>query len=343
MRILVAGNHVPFIHGGGEYHMQNLRSELERRGHIVELIRIPFKFQPESDINRSMNFCENYDFSIPNGQQVDCVISLQFPAYGIRHPKHIVWVMHQHRSVYELYNLQPITPEIEQLKQDVTEYDNRVLAKAFKLYANSGRVAARLKTYNNLSAEPLYHPPPHADKFFCKSALDYVFAPSRLEKLKRQDLLIEAARYIKTPVNIIIAGIGGQQQSLQQLINKHQLNHKVRLIGRITEEEKFCYYANSLCVYFAPFDEDYGYITLEAWLSSKPVITANDSGGPTELVTHEFDGWVSEPSPREIAQIIDQAWHDKSKTKLMGEAGRQSFEDKQIHWDNVIDRLLSDD
>ena len=30
---------------------------------------------------------------------------------------------------------------------------------------------------------------------------------------------------------------------------------------------------------FAPFDEDYGYVTLEAFEARKPVVTASDSGG----------------------------------------------------------------
>lgn len=343
MKILVTGNHVPFIHGGAEYHQQNLVTELKKRGHEVELMRIPFKFQPESDVIRAMDFCKDYDLSLPNGHKVDRVISLQFPAYGIRHPKHVVWVMHQHRAVYELFDQQPQTDAMQQLKQQITNYDNEVLSKAYRLYANSGRVAERLKHYNDLDATPIYHPPPNVDRFFTAPAMDYIFAPSRLETLKRQSLLIEAARYTESPVKFIIAGTGGQLKSYKQLIDQYQLQDKVRLVGHISEEQKLSYYANSLCVFFAPYDEDYGYITLEAWLSSKPVITANDSGGPTELVEHQKNGWILEPKVEEIAKTIDQAWHDKEKTAQMGLTGRQSFDDKQINWDSVIERLLSDD
>ena len=35
---------------------------------------------------------------------------------------------------------------------------------------------------------------------------------------------------------------------------------------------------------FAPFDEDFGYVTLESFLAHKPVITATDAGGPLEFV-----------------------------------------------------------
>lgn len=342
MRILITANHVPFIQGGGEYHMHNLRDELTHRGHQVELLRLPFKFQPENDVLRAMQFCEGFDLNLPNGQQVDRVISLQFPAYGMSHDRHIVWVMHQHRAVYELYDQQVHTPQLAMLRQEIHDYDQRVLAKAYRLFANSGRVAQRLQAFNGLNAEPLYHPPPYTERFVTHAPLDYIFAPSRLEALKRQDLLIEAARYITVPVSIIIAGEGGQKHRYQQLIDQYQLQDKVRLIGRISEAEKLSYYAHSLAVFFAPFDEDYGYITLEAWLSSKPVITAVDSGGPTELITHEQDGWIIEPDAQAIAVTIDQAWQHKQRTIEMGRAGRETYHRKQISWDSVIDRLLSE-
>ena len=40
----------------------------------------------------------------------------------------------------------------------------------------------------------------------------------------------------------------------------------------------------ALGVIFPPLDEDYGYVTLEAMLAAKPVITCTDSGGPLEFV-----------------------------------------------------------
>lgn len=342
MRILVTATHVPFIQGGGEYHMQNLHDQLVQRGHEVELLRVPFKFQPEADVSRAMQFCENFDLNRPNGQSIDRVISLQFPSYGMAHDRHVVWVMHQHRVVYELYDQQPASPALAELKEQIHAYDARVLSKAYRLFANSGRVAQRLAQFNGLTAQPLYHPPPHAERFSRSEPLDYIFAPSRLESLKRQDLLIEAARYLTTPVVLLIAGVGGQQARYQQLIDQYQLQERVRLLGRISESEKLAYYAHSLAVYFAPFDEDYGYITLEAWLSSKPVITATDSGGPAELITHEQDGWIVEPNAQAVAQVIDDAWHHKQKTIEMGRAGRIAYERKDISWDKVVDTLLAD-
>jgi glycosyltransferase involved in cell wall biosynthesis len=56
------------------------------------------------------------------------------------------------------------------------------------------------------------------------------------------------------------------------------------LHGPITERQLIDLYAGALAVVFPPFDEDYGYVTLEAFLARKPVITTTDAGGPLEFV-----------------------------------------------------------
>ena len=50
-------------------------------------------------------------------------------------------------------------------------------------------------------------------------------------------------------------------------------------------------YANALAVVYAPIDEDYGYVTLQAFLAGKPVITSSDSGGVLEWVEDGVTGW----------------------------------------------------
>src|SRR5690606_6929488 len=211
MNIIVTASHTPFIFGGATNHVNGLVDALRREGHNVELMRFPFQFQPESSIHNLMDFCEELDLSQPNGQRVDRVISLQFPGYGVQHPHHVVWVMHQHRMVYELYDEASATPEQQRLREAVVAYDTRVLSRSHYRFANSQRVAQRLQQYNGLQATSLPHPPALAEAFRCATAEPYIFCPSRLETLKRQDLLIEAARHLRSPVAIVIAGTGGQQ------------------------------------------------------------------------------------------------------------------------------------
>jgi glycosyltransferase involved in cell wall biosynthesis len=339
MKIIVTANSVPYIVGGADYHINGLLNNLKLHGHDVEIIRYPFKFTPESAIQQLMHFCQGYDLNYPNGIRVDKVISLQFPGYGIQHDNHTVWLMHQHRAVYELYSQQIPGDSLQQLQQDIVRYDNAVLSAVKTRYANSRRVSQRLKHYNQLDATPLYHPPFGEQHFYTETAKDYIFCPSRLERLKRQDLLIEAARYTQTPVVMIISGEGGQKDYYQSLISQYHLEHKVRLTGLLTEQEKYAFYAYSLAVFFAPFDEDYGYITLEAMLSGKPVITCHDSGGPLEFVEHDVTGYILAPDPKVIAAKIDELYQAKAHAEKLGQQALAHYQAKHINWNHVVQTL----
>jgi glycosyltransferase involved in cell wall biosynthesis len=342
MKLLVTACQVPFIHGGADYHIDGLTSALRRAGHQVEQVRFPFKFTPTGSIEALMRHCEQQDFSAFNGIEIDKVISLQFPGYGVRHPDHRVWIMHQHRAVYELFEQQPNRERLRPFKDEVTAYDNRVLARAARLFANSATVARRLRRFNGLTARPLYHPPPGAERFYCAPPWDYIFFPSRLETLKRQSLLIEAARHLNAPVRIILGGTGGQEPHYRKQIEQAGLSDKVLLTGRFSEAEKYTLYARALAVFFGPFEEDYGYITLEAMLSAKPVITCTDSGGPLEFVRDGETGYICPPEPEAIAAAIDTLYHNKNRAIDMGQAGRAHYHQRNISWSQVVSSLLAD-
>ena len=341
MRILVTANHAPFLHGGGERHVDNLCAALRAGGHEVALFRLPFKFQPESDIARLMAFCDGYDLSAPNGQHVDRVISLQFPGYGMRHPLHVVWLMHQHRAVYELFDAHAATPALAALREDVVAYDRRTLANVARRFANSRRVAERLQHDTGLDAAPLYHPPPDADALVCGEPWNYVVYPSRLESLKRQDLLIEAARLLTCDVKILIGGEGGQHERYQRLIERHDLGDRVRLIGGFSEAERITLYAHALAVVFPPFDEDLGYVTLEAMYAGKPVVTCTDSGGPLEFVVPGETGEVVPPHAEAVAAAIDRLAANPGRARDMGEAGRARIVGMGLSWERVIATLCA--
>ncbi|WPL15600.1 GDP-mannose-dependent alpha-(1-6)-phosphatidylinositol monomannoside mannosyltransferase [Thiorhodovibrio winogradskyi] len=340
MNILVTASHTPFIHGGASYLAQGLVAALRAAGHQVELMGFPFSFQPERDIHRLMDFCAGLDLSAPNGQPVERVISLQFPGYAVAHPHHTLWLIHQHRSVYELYDPNTATPEQSKLREAVIAFDQRYLARIPARFTISQRVADRLQDYSGISARGLLHPPAYAEGYYNAEPQPYLFCPSRLEQLKRQDLLIEAARHLRSPLVILIAGTGGQLSRYQQLIDQYGLHRRVRLLGSVSEAEKIALYANALAVFFAPFDEDYGYITLEAMLAAKPVITCTDSGGPLEFVLPDETGRVVPPDPQAIAAAIDHLHADRQAAIALGRAGRARYEALQLSWPRTVETLL---
>jgi len=340
LKIIIPSVQVPFIEGGAVMMTQGLKNALIEHGHEVQIVTMTFKFSPNEYIIDSINIWKKQDFNEFNGYIIDKVISLQFPAYYVQHPNKTLWLMHQHRAVYDLYDKESAYKESKKLKHIIYQNDTKELQKIKKRYSMSQTISERLQKYNHIDAIPLYHPPLDEDKFYCDESYNYVFFPSRLETLKRQDLLIKAMQYTKTPLKAIIAGIGGQYQNYQNLIDTLHLNHKIKLIGHITQKEKFSFYAHALAVVFPPQDEDYGYITLEAMLSSKPVITCKDSGGALEFVRDNETGFIIEADPKQLALKLDWIYHNRQKSKELGENGLASYRSKNISWHNVVQKLL---
>ena len=113
---------------------------------------------------------------------------------------------------------------------------------------------------------------------------------------------------------------------------------RVQLLGFVSAEELVDLYAGCRAAYYAPLNEDYGYVTVEAFLSRKPVVTTKDAGGPLEFVEDDVSGVVAPPEAAALAQAIDRLWAlPESRLRDMGEAGFARVRD--ISWDHVIDRL----
>ena len=120
-----------------------------------------------------------------------------------------------------------------------------------------------------------------------------------------------------------------------------RLQDRVKFHGRVSEKEKIQLYAHCSAVIYPPFDEDYGYVTLEAMLSSKPVITCDDSGGPLEFIEDGSNGHVVKAEPAMLAQAMIRIREDPAQAAQYGRTGRRSYLDKKITWELVVEKLLA--
>jgi glycosyltransferase involved in cell wall biosynthesis len=227
------------------------------------------------------------------------------------------------------------------VREWIRHCDRRFIPEAKRVFANSKTVAARLRHYNQIESEPLYHPPPRFEQLRNGEQGDYIFYPSRLEPQKRQELLIEAMKFAQTPVNAVLAGRSANLKHYQSLIKQHGVSERVKLLGFVSEPEMIELYANALGVCYLPFDEDYGYVTLEGMLAGKPVVVPSDGGGATEFVEHDQDGFVVEAGPRAIAKSLDALYLDRERARKMGLRGQEKLQAMNLSWQNVVERLIS--
>jgi glycosyltransferase involved in cell wall biosynthesis len=342
MRIVVAEAQVPFVQGGAELHVRALIEQLQRRGHQAEKVAIPFRSQPKAELLSQAAAWRLLDLSSSNGQPIDLLIATRFPTYFARHPRKVAWVIHQHRAAYELcgttYSDFDHTEADLGLRQRLLELDRRMLGECRHVFANAQNTANRLQKFNGVAAQALYHPPPLAERLAPGPYGDYVLVVGRLESVKRADLAIRAFSHVTTPLRLVIVGEGSQRAAAERAVAEAGLTDRVTFAGAAAGDELVRLYGNALAVIYAPFDEDYGYVTLESFLCAKPVITATDSGGTLEFVVDEENGFVCPPDPAAIGAAVNRLAADRALAARLGRAGLTRA--RTVTWDGVVEQLL---
>jgi glycosyltransferase involved in cell wall biosynthesis len=345
MKVAILNNCVPFIAGGAEHLAQALRRKLCEHGHEAMLIRIPFQWNPSEKILDHVLACRLIKL-----HGVDRVIGLKFPAYYVPHDNKVLWMLHQFRQAYDLWGTAyqgiPDTPEGLRIRETIINADNQYLTEAKRIYTNSAVTGERLKKFNGFHSEVLFPPLERSEHFFCAEYGDYMFYPSRVTGGKRQALVVESMRHVKSAVRLVIAGqpeTPADQVTIDNLIRKFQLESRVQFIPRfISEDDKAKLFSASLGCTYVPYDEDsYGYVTLEAFHSRKPVVTCSDSGGVRLLVRNEDTGLVADPNPESLAMAFDHLHENRAEARRLGNAGYELMMSLGINWRTVIERLTS--
>ena len=345
MRVAVVTSAPLFVEGGHLVIARALVQALRDEGHDASMLLTPQnRFGRQGAAYAATWFT---DVGMGDGNTaVDRVISLRYPSYAVRHPNHVVWLNHTMREYYDQWESFSATLSWKaRIKEGVRRTfihaaDRYLLTKNVrKVYAQSRTIAARLQRWGAIPSEVLYPPPPPR-AYRCDGYGDYIFAVSRLAPLKRLSLLVDA---LATPaaggIRAIIAGEGEEHNALAQKIAATGLSSRVTLLGRIDDHEMLDHLARCRAVCFPPYDEDYGFVTAEAFASRKAVVTCSDSGGPAELVVHDVNGKVCAPRPESLAMALRELMDDRSTAERLGSAGFSTV--SKMTWPRAIARLLT--
>jgi glycosyltransferase involved in cell wall biosynthesis len=340
-RIVVAEAQVPFVRGGAELHVDALIEQLRARRFEVEKVAIPFRPQPKSELLAQAAAWRLLDLSSSNGQPIDLLIATRFPTYFARHPRKVAWVIHQHRAAYELcggpYSDFEHTEGDVGLRKRLVELDARMLGECRHVFANAQNTADRLAKFNGVQARALYHPPSLAGRLHPGPFRDYLLVVGRLEPVKRIELAILSLAGLQR-LRLVIVGDGSQRQALEATARDAGVGDRVTFAGNVSGDDLVRLYSEALAVVYTPYDEDFGYVTLEAFLSGKPVVTATDSGGTLEFVTNGENGFVCDPTPESLTAALAQVTADRGVAQRLGEAGRRRAQ--RVTWDGVLEQLL---
>lgn len=344
MKIALCSSYVPFVSGGYRNIVDWLEPVLTDAGHQVEKI-----YLPEVDAADSL-FQQMMAFRWIDLKMADRIICFRPQAHLIPHPQKILWFIHHVRAFYDLWDSRyrgiPDDARHRGIRDALRAVDDAGLREAKAIFTNSKVVSGRLKTYNRIESEVLYPPVFQPERFHCSGFNDEIVCICRLEHHKRQHLLVEAMQHTKTPVRLRLSGAsagGDYPRGISQRIAELGISEKVVLDVRwISEEEKVEQFANCLAAAYLPFDEDsYGYPSVEASHSSKPILTTSDSGGVLELVQDGINGYVTDALPEALAEVMDRLYLDRKKTETMGRNACERLVDLNISWSHVLQRLLA--
>jgi glycosyltransferase involved in cell wall biosynthesis len=278
------------------------------------------------------------------GERVDQVISLRYPSYAVRHPAHVCWLVHAMREYYDLWDRfsAALSPQ-GRLKERARRWaihraDTYCFRRVSRMCAISSTVKARVERWNGVPTEAVLPPPPQRD-YRCDGYGDYLLFVSRLTPLKRAELVLNAlAEPEARSVRCVFAGDGEDRARLEGVSRDLGLESRVTFAGRLSEPALLDHLARCRAVVFPPLDEDYGFVTSEAFASGKAVITCADSGGPLELVRAGENGWVVESEPTALARAMAEAMEAPSLAERLGRQGRADV--SRLSWADVIKRLV---
>lgn len=341
-RILICTSQVPFVRGGAELLAEGLRDALRARGHSADIVSLPYAWQPHERIAQSALAWRLLDLTQVDGAPVDQLICTKFPAYAARHPRKVVWLVHQHRQAYDWYGT-PFsdfanTPEDRAVREQLLRLDRQTLGEAQRICTISRNVGARLRRFNGLSSAPLYPPSRYAAQLRAGPYGDYLLSDARLDAAKRLDLLLRALARTKSGLRCVFMSSGPERERLEQLARQLGLGERAQFLGFVPDDQLVALYAGARAVYYAPFDEDYGFTTVQALAAARPVVTTTDAGGVLEFVADGVNGLVAPPEPGAIAAQLDRLAGDVALAARLGAAGPASV--AGITWERVIEQLV---
>ncbi|MDQ6916720.1 MAG: glycosyltransferase family 4 protein [Pseudomonadota bacterium] len=344
-RVLVLGAQVPFARGGAENLNAGLVDAIRRYVPevAVDLVQLPMKHYPEQRLLTEMMSWRLVDLTEVNGERVDLVIATKFPTYAVRHPNKVLWLVHQYRQAYDLagtvYDKSQLTEVEQAARSKLRELDEKFIGECVGRFAISETVSERLLHFNRLLSIPLWPPSLLQERIHPGPYSGTVICFGRLDASKRVSLLVDAVR-IAPEATIVIYGAGPEEPTLRSQIERLGLQQRCRLGGHVGEPELIDALAQARAVFYGPYDEDYGYATIEAFLAEKPVITCADSGEAARIVARTGGGWVVESNAAAIASALQEVYRlNDAQLTARGRAGA-SFA-RGLSWEHVVGELVA--
>ena len=168
----------------------------------------------------------------------------------------------------------------------------------------------------------------------------------RIARVRRIELLIQAAEKLTFPFHLTIAGgeektssvtRSGYIKELRDLAQKLNLNNKISFVGRKTQEELKEYYRMADIFVYPSKYENFGQPLLEAGAHGLPIV-ATPVGVARDIIIDGETGYLTSDDPKTISDHI-YLLQDNNLRQQMGTQIKNLIR-KNFDWGNIMNQYL---
>lgn len=169
----------------------------------------------------------------------------------------------------------------------------------------------------------------------------------RIARVRRLELLLQAAEKLTVPFHLTIAGgeektssvtRSGYLKELEALTEKLHLNSKVTFAGKKTREELQEYYKMADVFVYPSKYENFGQPLIEAAAHGLPIV-ATAVGVARDIVIDGETGYLTSGDPKAMSDCIGLL-QDENLRKQMGIQIKNIVREK-FDWENIMSRYLA--
>lgn len=181
--------------------------------------------------------------------------------------------------------------------------------------------------------------PPHAPRE--PGPLRLLWA-GRFEPIKALPLALRALRWVRTPVELWVAGGGPLEGLWQEEARRLGLEDRIRFLGRLPWEKMREAFLGAHALVFTSLRDSSGAVVWEAMAHGLPVVTLDHQGVGTflpEAAAIKVPVTTPEDTVRLLAKAIDQLAADEALRLRMAQAAWRYAQAER--WDRRAERMLT--
>jgi glycosyltransferase involved in cell wall biosynthesis len=206
-------------------------------------------------------------------------------------------------------------------------FDKLATSSANLVLVNSLFIRDRVKQIYEIEPVICYHGV-DTDVFYPrvkKGVQNYVLSVGAIQPHKGYDFLIDSFSYIEKRIRPSLHLVGNMKNSdeldaLQALAKLKDVDLHIEVgVDQNTLIQK---YNDAILVVYAPYNEPFGLVPLEAMACGKPVVGI-DEGGVKETIIHGITGLLVERDPFNFGKAIQSLLEDPTLAEQYGTNGRK--------------------